>query len=122
MGGDGNDILYGHAGADRISGDNGNDYIVGGSGDDTLTGGSGNDQFVFGPRDGNYEDVIIDFNDGADRLDLKRFTTLHSLDDLDLFLSEDGTDSTIDLTAHGGGAIVLADFTGTLSADDVLFA
>ena len=121
-GGAGNDVLYGHAGADRIRGDNGNDYIVGGSGDDRLGGGPGNDVFVFGPRDGNYEDVIIDFNDGADRLDLRRFTTLHSMDDLDFSLSGNGTDSYIDLTQHGGGTIILADFTEPLYADDFLFA
>ena len=122
MGGAGNDVLYGHAGSDVIKGDNGNDYIVGGSGDDRLGGGPGNDVFVFGPRDGNYEDVVIDFNDGADRLDLRKFMTLHSVNDLDLSLSGNGADSYIDLTEHGGGIIVLADFTGPLSADDVLFS
>lgn len=122
MGGAGNDVLYGHAGADFIKGDNGNDYIVGGLGGDRLDGSSGNDVFVFGPRDGNYEDVIIDFNDGADRLDLRRFTTLHSVNDLDLSLSGNGTDSYIDLTPHGGGTIILADFTNALYAEDVIFA
>ena len=45
-----------------------------------------------------------------------------SVNDLDLSLSENGADSHIDLTAHGGGAIILADFTGPLSADDELIA
>ena len=121
-GGDGNDVLYGHAGADRIRGDNGNDYIVGGSGADRLSGGAGNDVFVFGPPDGNYKDVILEFQRWRRQLDLRRFKTLQSLDDLDLFLSGNGIDSHIDLTQHGGGTIILEDFTGPLYAEDVLIA
>ena len=117
----GKDVFYGHAGFDFIKGDSGNDYISGGTGGDLLVGGSGNDVFVFGPRDGNYEDVIIDFGNGYDRLDLRRFTTLHSVNDLDHFLLDNGVDSYIDLTAYGCDIIILADFTEPLHSDDVLF-
>jgi len=42
-GGDGNDFLYGYAGADDVSGADGNDQLHGAEGDDTLSGGEGND-------------------------------------------------------------------------------
>ena len=118
----GRDKLYGFSGFDFIKGDTGNDYIRGGQGGDLLVGGSGNDVFVFGPQDGNFEDVIVDFNKGRDRLDLKRFPTLHSLDDLDYYASPNGVDNYLDLTAHGGGIIILADFTDPLYPADVVFS
>ena len=121
MGYGGRDVLYGHAEFDFIKGDSGNDYISGGSGGDLLVGGSGNDVFVFGPQDGNYEDVIVDFNNGRDRIDLRRFTTLQSVNDLEHYLSPNGIDSYIDLTLHGGGIIILADFTDPLYPGDVIF-
>jgi Ca2+-binding RTX toxin-like protein len=40
---DGNDTLYGSAGADTISGGKGSDHLYGGAGNDTLDGGLGND-------------------------------------------------------------------------------
>jgi len=43
LGGDGNDVLIGGAGGDRLEGGNGNDALRGGAGDDTLIAGSGND-------------------------------------------------------------------------------
>jgi Ca2+-binding RTX toxin-like protein len=56
VGGSGNDILTGDAGAnaldgglgnDTLTGGGGNDTLTGGLGTDTLTGGAGNDTFVF---------------------------------------------------------------------------
>ena len=47
-GGDGNDLIYGEAGADLIDGGDGNDIMHGGSGNDTITGGDGDDQLLGG--------------------------------------------------------------------------
>ncbi|MFI1992844.1 hypothetical protein [Actinoplanes sp. NPDC020271] len=41
---DGNDVLYGGNGSDRVSGYAGNDYLYGGNGSDTLIGGLGRDR------------------------------------------------------------------------------
>jgi Ca2+-binding RTX toxin-like protein len=76
-GGVGNDRLGGGSGADQLSGRTGNDLIlgstgadrlIGGSGNDTLDGGAQADRFVFGLNDGR--DVIRDFQDGADKIQI----------------------------------------------------
>ena len=70
---DGNEArnrLEGGGGRDRLDGDGGADRIDGGFGRDTLTGGRGGDVFRFldaGAADGDH---ILDFGDGADRIDL----------------------------------------------------
>lgn len=79
-GGQGNDAIAGGAGDDVIMGDLGDDRIAGGAGIDMLTGGAGADVFVFpaggdaaftlaGPMAG-WTDVIADFANGTDRIDL----------------------------------------------------
>ncbi len=86
FGGTGNDELYGKAGDDTLSGDygkdtldggagndelyggDGNDRLIGGTGDDVLSGGSGKDIFVY--RDGDGKDVITDYADYDDILDI----------------------------------------------------
>ncbi len=67
-GGDGNDTLSGQSNNDRLFGGTGNDSLDGGTGNDVLTGGAGADAFVFTSNDGN--DVIRDFQDDVDRIDI----------------------------------------------------
>jgi Ca2+-binding RTX toxin-like protein len=89
---DGPDLLVGGAGADTVDGGGGADTILGGADDDLilggfgvdlLAGGSGGDVFVFArdqtgrlgfTRDTGFgegeRDVILDFEDGRDRIDL----------------------------------------------------
>ena len=54
-----------------MTGHGGGDTLIGGAGHDTLTGGSGGDRFVFRPGDG--ADVLTDFTNGSDVIDLGRF-------------------------------------------------
>jgi Ca2+-binding RTX toxin-like protein len=90
--GDGADLLLAGAGADTVEagggadtvlGGDGNDVLQGGFGVDLLAGGSGGDVFVFArdqtgrlgfSRDTGFgegeRDVILDFEDGRDRIDL----------------------------------------------------
>jgi Ca2+-binding RTX toxin-like protein len=83
-GGAGNDQLDGGGGADELRGEGGrdtllggsqSDLLVGGSGGDSLTGGSEGDRFIFsavqqsGPA-ADTRDIITDFQDGLDRIDL----------------------------------------------------
>jgi Ca2+-binding RTX toxin-like protein len=74
-GGNGKDILEGRSGNDVLKGGGGDDKLVGGMGRDTLQGDAGSDVFVFNStaESGNTaatRDVIVDFQNGADHIDL----------------------------------------------------
>ncbi|RMA42342.1 peptidoglycan DD-metalloendopeptidase family protein [Rhodophyticola porphyridii] len=64
----GNDTLSGGAGIDRLYGGAGADEINGGADNDWFLGGTGADRFVFDPNWGR--DIIADFEDGIDVMDL----------------------------------------------------
>ncbi|MEO0362621.1 MAG: cadherin-like domain-containing protein, partial [Pseudomonadota bacterium] len=77
LGGAGSDFLKGGAGADVLKGGGGRDVLRGGLGDDTLSGGGGDDAliggdgedvFFFGANAGG--DLIADFEDGVDRIEI----------------------------------------------------
>ena len=57
--------------ADRLTGDDGANRLEGIGGNGHLVGGEGDDTFVFEPENG--DDVIGDFTDGMDRIDLTEF-------------------------------------------------
>jgi Ca2+-binding RTX toxin-like protein len=67
----GDNSLDGGAGADTLSGGAGADTLFGGLGDDRLTGGTGGDSFRFVPGGGH--DVITDYGNGADRIDISAY-------------------------------------------------
>ena len=60
---DGNDVIYGRAGNDRIRGGQGNDILHGEEGDDWIRGDGGNDILYGGPGDD-----VLEGNAGDDRL------------------------------------------------------
>jgi Ca2+-binding RTX toxin-like protein len=66
--GPGDDRVFGGSGADRLRGGTGNDSLTGGKGNDQLKGAAGADVFVFGTGFG--DDVITDFQDRTDRIDV----------------------------------------------------
>lgn len=79
-GGSGHDVLNGGSNADTLLGGNGHDSlnggagpdrIDGGSGNDTLNGGGGADNFIF--RKGYGSDIITDFSNDVDVIDLRGF-------------------------------------------------
>ena len=70
FGGTGADILDGAGGWDELDGGGGSDRLRGGAGEDWLRGGEGADTFVYDDRRFG-SDWIDDFEDGADRLDLR---------------------------------------------------
>ena len=102
VGNTGDDTLAGGAGEDLLWGGAGDDRIEGGTGDDDIEGGAGEDLFVFGP--GHGDDAVTHFTDGDDRIDLRAFD-LSGFSDLDVAATDRGT--TIDLSPHGGGVILL---------------
>jgi cyclophilin family peptidyl-prolyl cis-trans isomerase len=82
----GSDRLLGQEGADRLAGGTGNDFLQGGAGNDVINGGAGNDRIAGnagrdriitgGGRDtiligrGEGLDVVTDFTDGFDKIQL----------------------------------------------------
>lgn len=86
----GNDSLTGLAGDDRLRGDEGNDTLDGGAGrdrlrgdkgNDLLTGGADEDRFIFNRQGGN--DIVTDYQDEADRIDVTNFDFASFQDVLD---------------------------------------
>lgn len=67
----GDDTLLGDAGQDQLFGGLGRDVLNGGTEDDRLTGGGQADVFVF--ETGSGFDRILDWEDGADKMDLTEF-------------------------------------------------
>ncbi|RID90677.1 hypothetical protein D2N39_16850 [Gemmobacter lutimaris] len=122
-GNDGNNLLEGRRGADRLAG---------GAGDDTLSGGAGNDRFVFDlAPDGSGLDLIVDFDQGEDRI------LLSGAAFGDLAVAAAGRLSIVAFAANAGGVAqdaqdrilfdtatgrVLYDPDGSGSAEAVAFA
>ena len=76
--GEGNDTLFGGQGNDSLIGGPGDNLLSGDLGDDTLTGGGGNNIFVL--REDGGENLITDFQVGADRIGLSHGLTFEVLE------------------------------------------
>ena len=138
-GGSGNDSLDGEAGNDSLAGGMGNDELVGGAGNDTLkgwtgtdmmTGGAGADLFVFNARfhkggnTGFDSDIIIDFEDGVDKIKITSGLRV-TKDNFGVHLEisdaggETGNDTEI---IWNDGKLTLQNFDhALLTADDFIF-
>lgn len=122
-GNDGDDFLAGGGRNDIIEGDDGNDSINGGRGNDTMTGSDGNDLFIFNNfRDGD-EDVITDFNNGQDLIQMRGVTGDPDTDDqsrldaLNITDVEGGA-----LLSFNGNSILLEDVdVADLGVEDFIF-
>lgn len=71
-----NDTLLGGDGDDSLQGGTERDRMVGGAGDDTLAGGTDIDTFVFLRNQGT--DIITDFVNDLDKIDLRAFDFANS--------------------------------------------
>lgn len=129
-GGKGADNLYGLAGNDVLLGGDGADKLDGGLGKDIMTGGADSDSFIFRSiKDSGIlattRDVITDFTQGADKLDLSRMDagatlTLHfagNLADPGFAQAFDGTKGMIQYTFTGTQTVISIDTTGDKKAD-----
>ncbi|MBT6138072.1 MAG: calcium-binding protein [Rhodospirillaceae bacterium] len=118
FGGHGNDVMHGGQASDAMFGGDGNDVINGGVGDDMLAGGAGEDVFLFGPNTGN--DIVADFEVGADLLAISADAGISSISDLSpteiangagtlLTLSEGNTITLVGIEPSelGAGSVVL---------------
>lgn len=115
-GGGGNDILRGDAGDDTIRGGDGVDKLTGGTGNDFLSGEAGFDKFAFDAGFG--DDIITDFTDTKEKLNLSTIAGINSF--ADVTVSDWFGDARVTVAGHG--TITLWEVTvGQISAADFIF-
>ncbi|MGB5856058.1 MAG: VWA domain-containing protein, partial [Oceanisphaera sp.] len=104
-GGEGNDALFGGSGNDTIYGQEGDDLINGGMGNNILSGGGGIDTFQFTEVDADSINVITDFLDGQNILDLSALLSGEEGGDLSDYLNFtlDGDDTLLTVSPSGVG-------------------
>ncbi|WP_354063685.1 VCBS domain-containing protein [Bradyrhizobium sp. RT6a] len=87
-----------------LQGTSGKDVIFGTDTNDTLTGGDAKDQFVFAPGvlyDENGQPVtdfshtITDFTEGLDKIDLRQFSGVSSVNNLTIIQQQDSDDTLV---------------------------
>jgi Ca2+-binding RTX toxin-like protein len=111
--GSGDDKLEGGSGRDRLYGSRGDDRLEGGADDDRLTGGSGDDIFVF--QEGGGRDVVTDFRNGVDKIDVSQLDLANS----DLRVRQSGHDAIVE---HGSDVLVLKGVNASdLDGNDFIF-
>ncbi len=129
-GGAGTDVLRGEGGNDTLDGGSGADTLIGGSGRDLMTGGSGADSFVFTSLSdsvaGTARDVILDFEQGLDIIDLSAIDAITGgADDAFTWIGDgafsgsgrSGTAGELRFVQNGVSTIILADVDGDRVTD-----
>jgi len=111
----GADKLYGRKGDDTLNGGKGDDYFDGGKGADVLTGGTGADVFHFDLGEG--QDIIKDFEDGIDTLQLDNFSFATVEDAFDLATQQNGD---VVFNFESGDRIVVENIPLAPLVDDVV--
>jgi len=126
FGGTGNDTLAGGGGADHIRGDAGIDQVLGQLGADTLEGGAGRDRLVGGGgndvfliRTNSDREIVADFTDGQDRIDLSN-TTIDDFAELQTKVTQNAGNFVVNLGA-GDSVLVLKVTFSTLTEADFIF-
>ena len=109
------DRMFGRGGNDTVIGGGGADLINGGTGNDTLTGSGGVDRFFFDVADFG-SDVIVDFTNGQERLNMRG----SGLDYSDLTIGQVGGDTVITVTGTSN-TITLDGITSAIDENDFIF-
>jgi Ca2+-binding RTX toxin-like protein len=135
---DGNDRLFGRNGNDRLVGGKdadvikagaGNDIITGGADADNLTGNDGADIFKYDAVGESgvvaaTRDVILDFVQGADRIDLRTIDAQAGLagDQAFTFIGAQdfSTEGQLRAVVSGGHTLILANTSGASGAEMVI--
>jgi hypothetical protein len=92
--------------------------IQGNAGNNHLTGGAGNDVFVF--ETGAHRDIVTDFADRHDRIDLSGYDHVSGFADIAGHIAQSGADVVITLDGHDRLTIENID-KSALSAADFIF-
>jgi Ca2+-binding RTX toxin-like protein len=125
-GGSGNDALTGGADADFVSGGSGNDTLTGGASRDVLFGGTGADVFDFNTRldsglTRSSQDVIRDFSDGEDLIDLSSIDAIAAVAGNQSFRligqAAIGTQGEVRIVPIADGFVVEVNFAGGAAPD-----
>jgi len=106
-GGGGDDELWGFGGNDYLSGGGEDDYLVGGAGADSLSGDTGADRFVFKALSDSgitrsTRDIIQDFEDGIDKIDLSAMDANTKTSAIDDFTLLHGSGTSFNFLPGGG--------------------
>ena len=118
IGGSDDDAIFGSAEGNTLDGGGGNDIIAGGVGSDRLIGGTGEDTFVF--AQGDEADVIVDFEDGIDLVELQQFGL--DANGIDAVIA-DGTmnGNSLELDFGNGDTLIFENIDASiLSSDDFI--
>lgn len=102
-------VITGNAAKNTILGLAGTDTLDGGGGNDILFGGTQADTFVFRANAG--KDLISDFTDMSDKIDLSNYKGIDGFGDLAGHIDQKGADTVI--TLLDGDRITLENFTAT---------
>jgi Ca2+-binding RTX toxin-like protein len=138
VGGEDNDNIRAGGSGDNVEGGAGNDRLVGGNGKDILWGGAGNDVLFGGGGNGNGDglrdvfifksaafggggfDIIRDFEDTTDKIDLSD-TSYSTFADVFADAQQVGANVEIKII-DGGGLVRINDFAlADLTSGDILF-
>jgi len=110
------DILRGFNGDDGLFGEGGNDTLIGGEDDDTLVGGDGEDIFIYERADGS--DIITDFTQGQDQINLRELGISEFEVLTEFLLSETTLGNAIIITEFNGFSVSGAD-ESTLEIENI---
>ena len=108
-GGAANETLLGNAGADTLGG--------GGDGADTMTGGSGADVFTFATASQPSDDLINDFAEGEDLIDLRALGILTYAPDGSDPVGQSSVASFVDTLTLDGFATAVTVVAGDINGD-----
>lgn len=116
----GDDLIFGVGGRDTLDGGAGDDILVAGTSASQMTGGAGAD--IFRIQRGPDINLITDFEQGIDRIDLSEWGRLYDISALDFAERRYGAqitfgDQTLRVSQPGGGPIPVTAW----GADDFLF-
>lgn len=113
--GAGDDVIDGAGGKDTLIGHSGDDIIEGGPGIDRISGSAGADTFIFSP--GFDLDIVFDYADGEDKLDVSAFGFASFEDDIAPTLRTINGKAILDL-APGDRIVLSGVATNLLDASD----
>ncbi|MGF1604854.1 MAG: calcium-binding protein [Rhodothalassiaceae bacterium] len=120
-GGAGGDFLLTQTADDVLEGGDGDDVLLSGSGNDVMAGGAGADTFTFSAFFDTGEDMVMDFEDGVDSIEMRDSFYENEADFLDsLTITE--TDTGVSIAFETGLVIQLIGIRAAdVDASDFVF-